>query len=64
MGDLSEVYPIIGYIATYVSVGGSLLMGGLVINEVYQRIRYKPHSLKPSKLEKIAKEDKNDYQIE
>jgi len=60
MGDLSEVYPIIGYIATYVSVGGSLLVGGLVLNEFYRRLTLgnKNPNLKSSELEKIASEDK------
>ena len=66
MGDAYQVYPILELTAMYVSIGGSLLMGGLVINELYQRIRFGDliTDSKHSELEKIAGEDKNDPKIE
>ena len=66
MGDAFQVYPILELTAMYVSVGGSLLMGGLVVNEIYRRCRFGTPvtDSKPSELEQIAGEVKNDHKIE
>ena len=66
MGNPFDIYPVLEYVAIYVSVGGSAVMGGLFMKEFYQRRLLGGQSKvsKSSELEQMAGEIKNDREIE